>query len=470
MRAVRPGGIVAPLAGCVVLASASLALPAMLGYDPWAWQVWGREVTRGELSTDGGPTWKPLPVLGTTVLAPFGDVAPDLWLVLTRTGGLLGLVLAYRLAARFGGSVAGVVAASTLLLTPDGEARWLRLMLQGNVEPPLIALCLLAVERHLDGRYGQAVTLGGAAALLRPEAGPLLALYAVALLWREPGRWRVAVPVLAVVPLLWLGGDWWASGDPLAGSDRAQVLEGTTTERVTLAAQRIAEMVIVPVWFAAAGCVAWAAHRRRMLPVALGAGALLWAAVVALMAVWFGYAALSRFLAPAAAVLCVLAGIAVGRAVTAPHRALSRLAVAAVLLAVTVPLATARAGWLPEQLAAAAARAELDDQLDRTVVRAGGRDGLLGCGALAIDSTRPAVEARPALAWKIDVPLATVEYSLGRRPGVTLALTGGALDAELAAAADTVVIARTPGWTGYATRCRPPAGVARFPESRGAPE
>ncbi|MPZ64103.1 MAG: hypothetical protein GEU83_00770 [Pseudonocardiaceae bacterium] len=68
----RPGGIVAPLAGCVVLASASLALPAMLGYDPWAWQVWGREITRGELSTDGGPSWKPLPVLGTTLLAPFG--------------------------------------------------------------------------------------------------------------------------------------------------------------------------------------------------------------------------------------------------------------------------------------------------------------------------------------------------------------------------------------------------------------
>lgn len=36
---------------------------------------------------------------------------------------------------------------------------------------------------------------------------------------------------------------------------------------------------------------------------------------------------------------------------------------------------------------------------------------------------------------------------------MTLALTGGELDAELSAAADTVVIARTPGWTGYATRC-----------------
>lgn len=139
-------------------------------------------------------------------------------------------------------------------------------MLQGNVEPVLIALCLLAVERHLDGRRGQALALVGAAALLRPEAGPLLALYAVALLWREPGRWRVAVPVLAAVPLLWFGGDWWVSGDPFTGSDRAQVLEGTATERATLAVERIVDMVIVPVWAAAAGCVVWAGAQQADAP------------------------------------------------------------------------------------------------------------------------------------------------------------------------------------------------------------
>ncbi|MPZ64104.1 MAG: hypothetical protein GEU83_00775 [Pseudonocardiaceae bacterium] len=91
-----------------------------------------------------------------------------------------------------------------------------------------------------------------------------------------------------------------------------------------------------------------------MLPVVLGAGALLWAAVVALMAVGFGYAALSRFLAPAAAVLCVLAGIAVGRAVTAPHRAVSRLAVAPRLRRAGHRLHAARVGG--------SARARLEDR------------------------------------------------------------------------------------------------------------
>ncbi|MGH8939323.1 MAG: hypothetical protein ACRDV2_08225, partial [Actinomycetes bacterium] len=141
----------------------------MIGYDPWAWLVWGREVTRGQLSTDGGPTWKPLPVLVTTVLAAFGDAAPALWLVLARAGGLFAMVLTYRLAARFAGPVAGAVAFLALLLTPDGDSRWIRHLLQGNVEPLTVGLCLWAVQRHLDHRRGQAVLLGCMAGLLRPE-------------------------------------------------------------------------------------------------------------------------------------------------------------------------------------------------------------------------------------------------------------------------------------------------------------
>src|SRR5918998_6555931 len=36
---------------CAALAAASLALPAAVGYDPWSWLVWGRELTRGALTS-----------------------------------------------------------------------------------------------------------------------------------------------------------------------------------------------------------------------------------------------------------------------------------------------------------------------------------------------------------------------------------------------------------------------------------
>ena len=51
----------------MVLGAASLALPATLGYDAWAWTVWGRQLAHLDLATTAGPSFKPLPVL---VLAP----------------------------------------------------------------------------------------------------------------------------------------------------------------------------------------------------------------------------------------------------------------------------------------------------------------------------------------------------------------------------------------------------------------
>jgi hypothetical protein len=70
---------------CVGLAVLSLLLPVAIGFDPWTWIVWGREVVRLDLDTTGGASWKPLPVVVTTVLASFGDAAPLLWAVIART-------------------------------------------------------------------------------------------------------------------------------------------------------------------------------------------------------------------------------------------------------------------------------------------------------------------------------------------------------------------------------------------------
>src|SRR5207248_3821267 len=82
---VRGGRFYLWLAGAALLIGAvSLLIPSTPSYDPWAWLVWGREIIRVNLQTTGGPSWKPLPVLFTTVFAVFGKAQPDLWLVIAR--------------------------------------------------------------------------------------------------------------------------------------------------------------------------------------------------------------------------------------------------------------------------------------------------------------------------------------------------------------------------------------------------
>ena len=162
--------------GCSCSAASSLAalahyLPAGPTYDPWAWIIWGREITEWDLDTRTGPSWKPLPVLFTTPFALAGDeAAPELWLVIAQAGGLLAFAFTYRLAARLAGWPAGIVAAGGLFLADE----FIRNFARGNSEGLLVGLCLWAVERHLDGRRRDAFLFGVAAGLLRPELWPFL--------------------------------------------------------------------------------------------------------------------------------------------------------------------------------------------------------------------------------------------------------------------------------------------------------
>ena len=242
--------------GCVLVAVATLPLPAALGYDPWAWMVWGREVGRLSLDTTGGPSWKPLPVLGTTVVAPAGDLAPTLWLVVARTAGLLALVGAARVGTRLAGPWAGGLAAGLLLLTPDAEARYLRLVAEGHSAPITAALVLWAWDRHLAGHHRTALVLGALLGLDRPEAWPFLGLYMAWLWWRQPGARPLVVGVAVALPVLWFGADWWGSGQALHGAEVAQV-DAQDTDRLPTGLRRAAESVPL---------VVWAAARRRRGP------------------------------------------------------------------------------------------------------------------------------------------------------------------------------------------------------------
>src|ERR1700730_10726988 len=100
----------------LTVAALSLLIPSTPSYDPWAWLVWGREIVHLNLQTTGGPTWKPLPVIFTTVFALFGKAQPDLWLVIARAGALMAAVMVFkislRLARMLGPAPAGDSAAS----------------------------------------------------------------------------------------------------------------------------------------------------------------------------------------------------------------------------------------------------------------------------------------------------------------------------------------------------------------------
>jgi hypothetical protein len=393
------------VAGCVVLAAASLAVSATPSFDAWGWALWGRELTgHGTFSTAQYPSWKPLPALIDTVLAALSPTAePTAWLVIARAPGLLALVLAARIAARFGGVAAGLLAAAGLALAPD----WWQLLGAGSADPMLVAVVLGAVDRHLEGRERQALALGVLAALLRPETWPFVALYAARSVWRR-GPWGalVAGGAVALVPLLWFGGDWLGSGSPWTGSHLARVADeaqqlGTGSLRphasiITLA--RCLTLVTPPLL----GGVLVALRARRELR-GLTAGALAMIAFVA-GAAGLGYGGLARYALPAGAVLCAVGAVgavglleALGRAERG--RAVPALVATAALLAGLPSAVSALRG-----LHAAQARGEL-----ATDVRAALRD-LEISGALAACHGRLAAAppAQPALAVALGRPVTSV--------------------------------------------------------------
>src|ERR671917_138521 len=115
------------------------------------------------------------------------DVAPYLWIIVARAGGLLGCVMAYRMANRLiGGGMYGTVAGVCAFLALFSSNKYVRDAALGNSEPLLAAIVLWAFERHLDGRRDHALYLGVVAALMRPEAWPFLALYGLWLWFSDP--------------------------------------------------------------------------------------------------------------------------------------------------------------------------------------------------------------------------------------------------------------------------------------------
>ena len=343
---------------CALVAALSLLIPFALIYDAWSWSLWARELTGGALDTTGLSAWKPLPPLLGTPVALLGGSPAAAWLGVERAAALGALALAWVLAARRGGWPAGLLAVVLLVLV----AGWPRYVAEGYSEPVVVALLLGAVLAALDERHGWLLAALTGAALLRPEAWPLLAV-AGAWTWRRRPdlRWAVAAAV-ALVAVLWVGGEWLGSGDPLSGSDRARASTQPAGSVLGVA------VPFAPAWagVAVAAVAGWRARDREVLLLGAVAGA--WTLTVVAMDL-AGYPGLDRFQVPAAALWSVLGAIGlVWLARGAAARGTPALAAAVVaLVAVTAWFAVGRVDRFVGDVEAVADRVAAQRDLRRAV-------------------------------------------------------------------------------------------------------
>jgi hypothetical protein len=453
-----------------VLAIASLFAPFQPFYDPWGWLIWGRELVHLDLDTGAGPSWKPLPALIDAVLSVGGGAAPALWLVIARAGWLTAAALAFRLAWRLAlpGSVsgmwavglrssaarvaAGLIAGAGVVLLSDPFTSWTRQFAGGLSEPLLVALVLGAVDRALSRRPGQALGIGLAAALLRPEVWPFLVAYGIYLWPRTP---RLRTPILGVaaaIPILWLVPDLLGSGDPLTGAERAREATGTPLHEGVESIGRSLELPLAALWVGGVAAVASARRRGEAELVVIGAGAIAWIAIVAVLAA-AGYAGLPRFAAPAAAIACVLGAVGVVRMAHAAtgHRRWAALALAGALLAGLVIQGGVRAAELPGEVEQAADYGRSIDRLRQLVADDVGAERFTGCPPV----TTTDFLSGTALAWELDLPITDIH------PHYLTVPTGGTAivdEADPDAATRGIEATATPlgrvgEWVAYAISC-----------------
>ncbi len=404
------------IAACLALGAASLLAPSEPSYDPVAWLIWGRELAHLHLDTNGGPSWKPLPVAFTALTAPLGEVdrglPPALWMAVARAGTLLALALAFRLARRLGGggvagALGGAVAAVVLFLTPD----WFQFAAHGSEAPLAVALMLWAVERHLDGRPEHALVLGTLACLLRPELVPFLGLYG-AWTWRGERRLRpLVVGLLVVLPLAWIAPEWIGSGAPLDAGSQARSEPAwslSLADRPWLRAlERVHNHAGLPLELLALVAVVAAVARRRRVVLVLAAAM---AAEVALFVAMTqaGFSGNPRYVLPALAVAAVLTGV--GAAQLARARPAPLLAGLALMALVGAPFIAARATRLADEAHEVRVRMRLHSELARAVQAAGGADAVTALGSA---TSNRALQTR--LAWELGVPMELVESLAGHR-------------------------------------------------------
>lgn len=385
----------------LAIGALSLMFPSTPTYDPWAWIVWGREILHLDLQTTGGPSWKPFPVIFTTVFALFGEASPDLWLIVARGGAVLAVLLSFRLAWRLTGgngvaaATAGIVGAIALVIS----SQFVRTMALGNSEGLMVAFTLWGIDRHLDGKYRQAFVLAFLASLLRPEIWPFMGVYGLWLLLIDRRALWLVLGGGVLTVALWLLPEYWGSGNFMRAADRAQQPNPNSPAFADRPFLKVIEqtwpLVITPVKGAAAfaivlAAIDWIRRRRQVEVLAVAALGLSWIVLIGLMTE-AGFSGNPRYIILGTSLLAVVGGVGFGRAVQIANAVMRRLggprlATAAGLVAFAV-LALASVHWAKPRFdhfddldRALRYQAELRIDLKKALAKVGGPEAFKACG------------------------------------------------------------------------------------------
>ncbi len=416
------------IAASCALATSSLALPSANTGDAWHWLLWGRELSHLNLDLTGTWVgWKPLPALFTVPFGLIPAAAPSLWLLVSRASGILTLYLSWHLARTLTGlrrehhsiksTPSGIIAGSFAVLLSFQLV--FAASLNGFSEGLIAALCLTAVERALSGHARAAFVLGLIAALGRPEALPIAVAFGLVTTARD----RSFDPMLVAGPLVvlaaWLVPDWAASGEFARilrqASEYHRQANAPAWARGGMQTVPGLFRQVLPVagWIAAlagAAVAVNAALKGERRPLAVAAAALAWI-LVSVLEVASGGPALTRYLAPPAVVMSVIAGYGAGVVAAwlterlCANRRIGETAGKACVVAIAalVAVAFASASTAP-RAAKALSRQEVAAnsmaELDQAIVAAGGRERVSACLPIA---RRASSEA--AIAWKLGLRL-----------------------------------------------------------------
>jgi len=468
------------LVGCVVLAAVSLVVvPSTITFDPLTWATWAREIVHLNLNTNGGPAWKPLPIVVDVIFAPFGAVEKWVWLVVARAGALLGVAMAYRLARRLsaraeGGRLAGVVAgliAATGFALSETFLEYLTPL--GMSEPLLAGLALLAIERHLDGHRAQAYGLIFACLLLRPETFPFFLGYSIYLWLRLPRSRPWSVGLTLSLPVFWLLPDYLATGNALRSSQRAaQPTQGgpLLTGHPALAVIEsgfnavVLPIVVGAVIAMAIAVVAYVRHRQERPLLAVSALCLGWLVTVAVETQAHAGSGDQRYLIVAYALACVLAGVGWTRLVGAAAERVTgwtgpawgtaaRIGVIAVLVLGSAPFVAQRLNELSGVIGEVPYQAHKYGELSAMIKEVGGSKRILACGPITSD-----IYQMPALAWDLGIHqsqilIATASKNVPTRGTVfrTRTTRGSPVVPPTLGSADFHVVATTDQWQMLST-------------------
>jgi hypothetical protein len=388
-------------------------------YDAYGWLVWGKQAVHWNLNTASAPSWKPLTFLFTFPYALFGRAQLWLWMVTSVAVSFAGPVfagrIAYRLAApgRAGSksNYARVIGAVFAALGVLGLVGYGHLILISSDDPMVVTLCLAAIDFHLSRRYRLTFLLLVLASLGRPECTSLTLLYA---LWAwharpqgTPNR-TVLVAGLVVIPALWFGvpaitsHNWFSAGQ--VDIDSTKIIAGNRLARVPNGFWGLYEL---PMKLAVLFALAWAIVRRERTWLLLAGAALMWLATELLFAVR-GLNASPRFMFEPAAVLIVIAGAAIGKALAfTPRHVLVRWIAIAGVIALVVALAPHARSRLRLAHNGIVHGRTWARQLDRLhdVIKEVGAKRILACG-------QPVsyLGYQPVLAWELGKNVKDIGY------------------------------------------------------------